>query len=172
MKKAFTLIELMIVIVIMGVVYTLVIGSFKKLSEKSTNLSLKNLKEFLQSYPHKESAKFVCLDNCKNCFVLIDGKKQDIRIKNFLDESVQVYRYDFDLGAMQKENTGYFNQENIEENVCFSYEVDGDGVGDQVLVEYKNNVYDFTPYFEPPQVYSSVEEAVNAKQDLMTKIIQ
>jgi len=172
LKKAFTLIELMIVIVIMGVVYTLVIGNFKKLGEKGKNLSLKNLKEYLRSFPHKESVKLVCLQSCKNCFVVIDGKKQDSKIKNFLDDSVELYRYDFDLGAIQKENTGYFNQDDIEENVCFSYEVDAKGVGDQVLVEYKNNVYDFTPYFESPKVYSTIEEAVNAKQDLMIKIMQ
>ena len=172
MKKAFTLIELMIVIVIMGVVYTLVIGNFKKLNEKGKNLSLKNLREYLNSYPHKKSVELVCLQGCKNCFVVIDGKKQDNKIKNFLDESVKIYRYDFDLGAVQKEPVSYFNRNDIEENVCFSYEVDAKGVGDQVLVAYKKSVYDFTPYFDAPKVYNSVEEAVNAKQDLMTKIMQ
>jgi len=156
----------------MGVVYTLVIGNFKKLGEKEKNLSLKNLKEYLLSYPHKESVKLVCLDSCKNCFVVIDEKKQDSKIKNFLDESVEIYRYDFDFGAMQKENANYFNQDDIEENVCFSYEVDAKGVGDQVLVAYKNNVYDFTSYFESPKVYRSIEKAVNAKQDSMIEIMQ
>ena len=172
MKKAFTLIELMIVVIIMGVVYTLAINNFKKINEKGNNLSLKNLKEYLQSFDHNKSVKLICLQNCKNCFVVIDGKKQDIKIKDFLDESVKVYRYDYDIGAVQKENAGYFNGDDVEENVCFSYEVDAKGVGDQVLVAYKNSVYDFIPYFESPKVYGTVEEAVNAKQDLMTKIMQ
>lgn len=158
--------------IIMGVVYTLAINNFKKLDEKGKNLSLKNLKEYLQSFAHKKNVKLVCLDSCKNCFVVIDGKKQDTKIKDFLDESVKIYRYDFDLGAVQEESASYFNQDDIEENVCFSYEVDARGVGDQVLVEYKNSVYDFTPYFESSKVYTTIEEAVNAKQDLMTKIMQ
>jgi len=61
LKKAFTLIELMIVIVIMGVVYTLVIGNFKKVGDKGENFSLNNRKEYLRFVAHKESVKLVIL---------------------------------------------------------------------------------------------------------------
>ena len=162
----------MIVIVIMGVVYTLAIDNFQKLDNKASKLSLKNLKEYLLSIPHKKSVKLLCIDTCTDCFLLVDGKKSDAKLNNFIDDSVRVYRYDFNLGAMQKENQNYFNKEGVEENVCFSYEVDSKGVGDQVLVEYKKLVYDFSPYFETTTVYNSVEDAVSTKQNLATDIIR
>ena len=50
MKKAFSLIELLIVILIIGIIYTLSIGNFKKIKDSSEKkLTLKTLKEYLQS---------------------------------------------------------------------------------------------------------------------------
>ena len=40
----------------------------------------------------------------------------------------------------------YFNTHDIEEDVCFSYEVDKRGVGDQMLVEFKTKVYDYRDF--------------------------
>ncbi len=58
MKKAFSLIELLIVIVIIGVVYTLAIGQFQKIGEESSNITLENLKEKLQSFKQKKVLSF------------------------------------------------------------------------------------------------------------------
>ena len=162
----------MIVIVIMGVVYTLVIDNFQKLNDKASKLSLKNLKEYLLSVPHEKSVKILCLDNCSECFLLVDGKKSNVKLNNFIDDSVKIYRYDFNLGAIQKDAQSYFNKEGVEENVCFSYEIDSEGVGDQVLVEYKKSVYDFSPYFKNTTVYNSIENAISSKQNLAEDIIR
>jgi len=160
----------MIVIVIMGVVYTLAINNFQKLDAKHPKLSLKNLKEYLSGFKHTKSVRLVCLDDCKSCFIVVDSKKLKIKIDDFLDTNVKTYRYDYDLGAMPKENDTYFNKEGVEENVCFSYRLDADGVGDQVLVEDKNRVYDFSSYMTHPAVYKSVEEAVNAKRSFEMEV--
>lgn len=162
-KKAFTLIELIIVVIIMGVVYKLAIANFNKVDKRSEKLTLLNLKEYLAKLPHEESSELVCLDDCSVCKVIVD-RNVTKEIKDFLDESVKIYRYDRAYGAVKKEMRTYFNGEDVEQNVCFDYKVFANGVGDQIFVEYKNRFYDFTNYFERPSVYDSIEALVDAKE--------
>ncbi|RLD41193.1 MAG: hypothetical protein DRI88_12860 [Bacteroidetes bacterium] len=170
-KSAFSLIELLIVIMIIGVVYTLAIGNFKKLSDETSKLTLGNLKEYLHSIKHSKSVKLMCLDDCSECDLYVDGKKSRT-VEDFLDNSVKVYRYEFSYGIVEREKEVYFNIDNVEESVCFSYEIDKSGIGDQVIVEYKERVYDFSNYFTKTAVYNSVEDAVNAREELIREVMQ
>lgn len=174
-KKAFSLIELLIVIVIVGVVYTLAVSSFTKMGESSTQVTLGNLKEYLQSFQHEKNVKFLCLDDCSSCDIFVDGKV-DEELKgsfdNFLDSSVKVYRYDFYQGMQESEKEIYFNTEDIEEEVCFSYTVDKKGIGEQVFVEYNKKIYDFSTYFEQTPVYDSLSEVIEAKEMLHSEILR
>lgn len=171
MKKAFSLIELMIVIIIIGVVYTLAIKTFQKIGEESLHVSLNDLKVYLQKFPHTQNVKLLCLDDCSSCDVLVDGKKQ-ATLNDFLDKSVKVYRYDFSYGALEQTKEVYFNKDNVEKNVCFSYTVDKKGIGEQVFVEYKGIVYDFSNYLAPVGIYPSLQKAVDAKKKLMQEILR
>ena len=156
---------------IIGVVYTLAIGNFNRLSDESSRLTLSNLKEYLHSIPHKKSVKILCLDDCSECDIFVDGQKSKT-VEDFLDESVRVYRYEFSYGVVEAEKEVFFNIDDVEEDVCFSYEVDKSGVGDQVLVEFKESVYDFSSYFSETAVYSSVENAVEAREILIREVMQ
>jgi prepilin-type N-terminal cleavage/methylation domain-containing protein len=169
MKKAFSLVELMIVVMIIGVVYTLVINKFQKVGEESTHVSLKSLKEYLQKFPHSQNVKLLCLEDRPSCDILVDGKKQ-ATLNDFLDKSVKVYRYDFSYGALEQPKEVYFNKDNVEKDVSFSYTVDKKGVGDQVFVEFKGLVYDFSNYFAPISVYASLQEAIDAKEKLAQEV--
>ena len=99
-KHAFTLIELLIVIIIMGVIYTLAINNFSALSDKSAKLTMKNLKEYLLSSQYDKSARLLCLDNCQECALYIDGNKTK-DIEKFLDAPVRTYRYETNSGYIQ-----------------------------------------------------------------------
>jgi prepilin-type N-terminal cleavage/methylation domain-containing protein len=169
MKKAFSLIELMIVIVIMGVLYTLSVQSFSNKNNASKRITLLNLKEHMQGYKHEKSVKLLCLDDCKSCDIFIDGEKSG-SIENLVDDSVHVYRYEFLNGTRDALKEVYFNEEDVQEDVCFSYNIDKQGVGDQILVEYKKSVYDFTTYLGPTKKYASLEYAMEAKEKLIREV--
>jgi prepilin-type N-terminal cleavage/methylation domain-containing protein len=168
-RAAFSLIELMIVVMIMGVVYTLSINGLQRSGKGAANLTLLNLKEYMLSLEHKESVKILCLDECEKCDILVDGTKQET-LENFLDKSVKTYRYEFLQGVHEASYALEFNTENIEEDVCFSYSIDKQGVGEQVLVEYKNAVYDFSPFFTSTLKYASLQEAVDTREKLIQKV--
>jgi len=171
MKRAFSLIELLIVIMIIGIVYTLAISKFQKIGEKSSTLTLENLKEKLQSFTHEKSVKLLCLDDCSSCDIFVDGEKNE-KIEDLLDDSVKVYRYELSYGFVESAKDIYFNVDDVEEDVCFSYEVDSNGVGNQVLVELKNHFYDFSSYLNETTVYDSMQEAIEARENLRTEVMK
>lgn len=156
---------------IIGVVYTLSVSSFQRVSDESSKqLSLLNLKEYLKSQKYTKSAKLMCLGDCLECEIYVDGIKSNT-IESFLDNSVRIYRYDFSYGFTEAQKDVFFNANNIEEDVCFSYEIDKSGVGEQVLVEFKEKYYDLSTYFDDTPVYNSIEDAAKAREEKQRELI-
>jgi len=154
---------------IIGVVYTMAISGLSRLTQKEENLSLFTLKEYLSEQNSTVSAKIICLDECESCDLYLDGNKSKT-IQSFLDDDVRTYRYEFSYGFVQKNDEVYFNAEGIDEDVCFSYELFKNGVGDQVVVEYKNKVYDFSSYFEGVKVFNSLSEAQEQRENIQSDL--
>jgi len=170
-KKAFSLIELLIVILIIGVFYSLAINSFDNLNKNNKKLTLENLKKYMKSLEYTNSVKLLCLDDCSSCDFYVDNNKTK-RIENFLDSTVVSYKYDFFYGYVELQKEVYINSQNIEEDVCFSYELDKNGVGDQVLIEFNNKFYDFSSYFGNTPVYDSIQSASEAKESLTSEVMR
>lgn len=170
-KKAFSLIELLIVIVIIGVVYTLAISGIQKMSDKAASLSLVNLKEYLTDMQYEKNIELICLDDCSVCDIFVDGTKSK-KLEDFLDSSVKVYRYDMLYGYVQKEKDIFFNENGVDEDICFSYKLTKDGVGTQMLVEYNEAFYDFSPYFSKTIKYDSIQEIEDIKETFLKEITQ
>lgn len=171
MRKAFSLIELMIVVVIIGVVYTLAITNFHTKKEGEEVLNLVNLQESMRSLAHSQSVRFLCLDDCARCEMFVDGKSY-ATYKDMLDSSVKSYRFDPLTGLQEAQNDLYFNENGVEERVCFSYTIDKSGVGEQLLVEFKKKIYDFTDYIGGTKIYDSLDAAVEAKNKLIQEVLQ
>ncbi|MEA1983230.1 MAG: prepilin-type N-terminal cleavage/methylation domain-containing protein, partial [Campylobacterota bacterium] len=161
MKKAFSLIELMIVIVIIGVIYTIAVSKLQTVGEEKVSPSFLNLKEYLGSFIKDDvkSARLLCLDDCSDCDIYADGEKVKT-IESFFDESVEVYRYDVLQGLVEKKKPVFFNEEDVQESVCFSFEVYKNSVAEQLIVSFEERAYDYTSYFEKTPRYDSLEDLV------------
>lgn len=170
-KKAFTLIELLIVIIIMGVVYNLAITNFAKLSKGDTKVSLSNLRSYLASIPHDKSVKLLCFDECQACDIYVDDVKSRT-IEGLLNKDVRSYRYEFNYGYTEAEKDVFFDDNDVEKDICFSYKVDKKGVGDQILVEFKNKFYDLGSYIKKTPVYSSLDDAQEVKDNLAKEVMR
>ncbi len=153
----------------MGLIYTFSVNAFNRLNKESQKVSLANLKEYLLSLNAKKSAKILCLEDCSRCDIFVDDNKT-ATIENFVDDTIRVYRYEYFQGVQEQMKEVYFNENDIQEAVCFSYEVDFRGVGDQVLVEFKTQVYDYTYYFEATKKYESMQEAIEGKEKLIEEV--
>lgn len=156
----------------MGVVYTLVISKLHTVGEEKMKPSLSNLKEYLSSLStDKESVKLLCLDDCSSCTLYKGGEKFQ-EIKDFIDDSIETYRYDDLQGAIRLKDPVYFDKEGVQKNVCFSFGLDENLVADQVIVVYKGKAYDYISYFKKTEVYDYLGEAVEARQKMREEVIQ
>jgi len=163
----------MIVIVIIGLVYTLAISKLQNVAQESQTPSFKNLKEYLHSYisGDAKSATLLCFDDCSECSIYVDGEEIE-KIESFFDESVSLYRYDSFEGVVPLEAKPFFNDDGVEESLCFSFEVDKNLISEQVIVVYKNRVYDYTSYFEGSRVYDSLSAFVEAKESRVYEVLK
>ena len=69
-KNGFTLFELLIVVVIVGVVYSLFVQNIDLLSKKDS-IKLEYIKKYLVKYHQKNKISLICLDECKKCNIYI-----------------------------------------------------------------------------------------------------
>jgi len=158
-RRGFSLIELMIVIVIIGVVYSMALSRIKAPKVQEVQPSFLTLKEYLLSFSKKgSSVELLCKKSCDTCALYSNGQKIE-DVKSFFDASVEFYRYDFFLGDVM------LNRES-----CFDFTVDADGVSDQVIIVYKGKAYDYTPYFAPVKEYSSLSALKDAKEQLISEV--
>ena len=173
--KAFSLIELLIVVLIVGLVYKLSLSNFQRVKEGDTKPTLLTLKQDLWSLPKKKKAELICLDDCTRCTLYIDGEADanaSKKYEEFLDEKVEVYRYDQNYGLVELKDRIFFNSEGKDEQICFSLSVDNKGVSEQIMVEYKDKYYDFSPYFTDTQVYRSASELEDIKEHLAQEVLR
>ena len=173
MKRGFSLIELLIVIVIIGVVYTLAVTKLKSVGEDKQSPSFLNLKEYLGTYikTDGDNASLVCLDDCKECLVLVDGVKVDT-IESFFDASVERYRYSDYEGAVELAEAVYFNEDGVQEDVCFSFSLQRNKVAQQMIVVYKDKAYDYTSFFSKTKEYESLGDFRDAKEEAYQRVMQ
>lgn len=176
MRKAFSLIELLIVVIIIGVVYNLAVGSFEKIAKpQSQEVTLQELKGFLAKIEYEKEIKLLCLDDCSRCNLFVDGvAAEDFEevFEDFLDISVEVYRYDPLLGVVEYQQELYFDRNDVEQRVCFSYAMGRDRIGEQILVKFKEKVYDFSAYSNEVMLYNSLEEFIESKEKLYNKVMR
>lgn len=160
--------ELMIVIVIIGVIYTLAVSKLQHVAEQKQVPSFLNLKEYLLSYIKEDAqdVRLLCLDDCEKCYVYVDGVSQEEAIEPFFDSSVEVYRYDFSQGLVQLQDAVFFNEEGRQENVCFTFSMSKNLISDQVIVVYKEKAYDYSAYFEGVKMYNHLGELSEEKERL------
>jgi len=163
----------MIVIMIIGLVYTLAIVKLQDVSDEKIEPSFLNLKEYLGSFlaDGGKSVRFLCLDDCDECTVYVDGVEIQ-SMESFFDASVERYRYDFLLGAQRIENPAYFNADEVQKDVCFSLNVSKNGISEQVFIAYDEKVYDYTTYFGQTRVYDSLEAVVEEKERIRQEVMQ
>ena len=156
-KSSFTLFELLIVILIISIIYGIFIERLGSKDRAVKEKGLERVKEFLSSYDFNESAALKCLDECKRCFVYIDGKKVE-EVPSFFKSEPKVYDYDIHGMLSLVHFLPVFKDQNPQD-VCFEYDLFPNGSGSSYLVEYDKKYYIFYAYMHPVKVVSSLNEA-------------
>lgn len=158
-KKAFTLIELIIVILITGVTYFLIFSN-NSFSLKNTDkkVDLQNLKEFLlQNFSFEKKLSFICIEEDFSCFVKVDNiLLKDFEIKHFFKIKPDVYEYNKDERKIEYKE---LRVNNFNYKVIFELKIDSDYKTNEFILDtLDNKVFVFNSIFTKPIIYNSLDE--------------
>ncbi|MDA3947249.1 MAG: type II secretion system protein [Helicobacteraceae bacterium] len=172
-KKAFTLIELLLVVVIIGVIYGLVINSMQKINDKEAHLSFESLPSFLESMHNQNNVAFVCIDNCRECAVYVDNVKVQ-EVDPFMKEErvLNFWRFDANQGTQELRFRPTFNEDDRAFDVCFRYEIFKDGSSSEMIIETQKQVFDYRGFLHPVRRYSSLQELGEKRQHELQEVLQ
>ena len=159
-KKAFTLIELIIVILIITVTYALIFSNNSfSLKTDEKKLDLFNLKDYLiENFSFEKEISFLCIEEDFRCFIKIDGKlHKDFEVKNFFKEKPEVYAYTKDETRVDFKE---LRVDNFNYKVIFELKINSDYKTNEFIVDtLDDKVYVFNSIFTKPKVYNSLHES-------------
>ncbi|MDF1881904.1 prepilin-type N-terminal cleavage/methylation domain-containing protein [Sulfurimonas sp. MAG313] len=156
MKKAFTLMELMLVVVIIGVVYAMALSSMKPPDIKELEaFSLMTLPKYLRNNYALSDAKIVCFSPCGKCGVLVDGQWLEDTIELFSSTDVRSYTLDTEGFA----NEAQFAPHDIEDayrQACFILHKNTNGAIDPIVLENEEKFIYYKAAYEEPETFESL----------------
>lgn len=172
-RKAFTLLELLLVVVIIGVIYGLVINSMKRVSDKEAVLGFENLPSFLETFHQRNRVALVCINSCKECALYADGEKVR-EIDSFMagERVLRFWRFNADTGVEELRFTPVFDEDGREADVCFRYEIFEDGSRSEMIVETEKQSYDYRGPFHPVERYSSLQALEESRKEQIQEVLR
>ncbi|MDR2904814.1 MAG: prepilin-type N-terminal cleavage/methylation domain-containing protein [Helicobacteraceae bacterium] len=154
-KVAFTLIELLIVIVIIGAIYALAVVSIraKKPEESPERWRLERLDLALKESGSGWLQLYCEGENCENCRV-IDAKGVAIVENLLLFESRPIARYYDETGVLTERQ--FFGER------CFEMERYDSGAISELLLEYGGKFYRYFPAVRRAEIHETLDTAMKS----------
>ncbi len=156
-KKSFTLIELIIVILIISITYLLVFSNSNFMIKKQNNkLLLSDIKEHMKNnIDFKNEVSFVCLDDSFDCYFKIDGNiNNDSKTANVFSIKPEVYEY------YKNERRVDFDSiyiDDINYDVVFELKMTDDFKVKELIVDtLEDKVYVFNNLYTKAKIYNSL----------------
>jgi len=159
-KRGFTLFELIIVVFIIGLVYSVVTIGFNNLG-KTAKLELHKIKPFLEKISDKRPLEFICYNDCRECSIFYNQKElEDIEVDLKLDSELEVFRID-KLGNFEKIDYGnrFINEKKDFQNVCLEFTLFKNSSSSKILVKNDEEYFIFPSYFGEVQRSFELDEA-------------
>lgn len=150
LKPAFSLIELLVVVLIIAIVYTLASMQIRTASLEKESITPDQIDKLLAKFDGY--AKLVCSsDQCTSC-VVVDQHGEVLQDEFALfAETPTVYYFD---------KHGYLESKKFANESCFVMEKYENGSISNMLFEYKNSFYRYYPLLRTASVYASQDEAM------------
>ena len=171
MKKGFTLLELILVVMLMGIVYGSVINVFERYKAKTIDVDFMTLQKYMQDFAYNSHVSLVCIKACSECLMLVEGKFMQ-NVTPFMDKELRLYRYNKESGVREFQPLPYFTAEGDEEEACFRYDLYPDGSRSEMIVKDGKEVYLFSSYFGSVQKLASLEKAVEYYSEMARKVAE
>ena len=156
LRKGFSLLELLIVILLVSVVYFLGFEGFELGTKKPKALTPLNLKSNIVSSEHfKGKGTLLCVNQCRSCYFREDLFSDFETYTNAIDlTKIQAYTID-QYESLSSIDYGRFKDEKI----CLIIDFFQNGSSTQIILKDDKGVYFLPAFFGEPQRFSSLQEA-------------
>lgn len=156
MRKGFSLIELLIVILIISVVYFLGFEEFELGTSKPKPLTPMNLKaQILKSKLSEGQATLMCLDKCRTCYLRSDISSPFQLYNNAIDlQDIKAYTVDENDALVDIEYGRYDDKK-----ICLLMDFYNNGSSTQIILENEKGTYFLPSFFAAPVRFDSPEDA-------------
>lgn len=167
--KGFTLFEVILSIILISVIYLFTINNLELNDTKiDKNIDLNNLKKELLSYEYLDSIVVSCIDKNYSCFIIVDGKLQEEKIKNLFSEEPSVYKYNDHFEKLSFEP---LELEKLEyQNIIFVYSCDNERKCLEQIVFVDSKGYIFNDIHVRPTLVRSRSEVEDYFQDKIQEV--
>lgn len=156
MRKGFSLIELLIVILIISIVYFLGFGGIEIGKPKPKALTPLTLKSTITSSEHFQGeGTLLCINDCRTCYLRKDISSPFEAYPGPLDLGrIEVYTLDRFDTLIQREYGRYQDKK-----ICLVMDFYANGSSTQMILKNEKGAYFLPAFFGEPQEFLSVEEA-------------
>ena len=162
-KKSFTLIELIIVIILISTTYFLVFSNTNfHIKTDDKKLNLYELKDFLlKNFEFERNLTFLCIEDNFSCFVKVDGViEKDFKVLNFFEIKPEIYEYNTQERQVEFED---LRVENFDYKVIFELKINSDYKTNEFILDtLQNEVYVFNSIFTQPQIFKSLNDSFDS----------
>jgi len=160
-RDSFTLIELVLVIIIMGVLYSF-IGNSLFTKENSIVIKLNNLPKIARDL-NKKPLEFTIYGRDCTKMVWIYNREELVDVEyqvNINAKDIKAYRFNF-YGELHQFEFLDFRIENKTERVCLRFETFKNGSNSSYILEDEKTdlFYLFRPYFKDVEIFKSLGDA-------------
>lgn len=167
-KKAFTLFEILIVIIIFSIVLGFALTSFNFSTTNQNNTTLNNLKQTLIQKEFSSNISIKCSNSVEYCFLYIDDTLQEDTIK--LLNSTQLETYEYDNTNTQITFKDIEPKELESYNVNFEITIDKDLKHKDMIIFDQNKYYIFNNIKMKPVILESLSDIDDYFYDLKKEV--
>jgi len=161
----------MIVIVLVFAIYALFFTNFDlSFNSKKSTVTLKNLKSYLlKTYSFNEKLKLICVDDGKDCYVLLDDEvSKNNKVENLFDERPEVYKYSASLDLISYERVTLEDQEDFE--VSFEFTINKDRKSSEMIVFSEEKVYVYSALNDTPLILNYLNEVPDMFEEKISEV--
>lgn len=163
-KRAFSLMELMLVVVIIGVVYAMAFSSLKPPKTKDIEaFSLLTLPKYLRDNFALQDAKLVCFEPCGKCGVLVDGEWQEETIELFDSSDIRSYTLDIEGFSKATEFAPHDIEDGYKQACFILHKKSNDSIEPIILEESGRFIY-YKAAYEEVKSYDTLGSIQGAYQ--------
>jgi len=155
-SKAFTLLELIVVIFIISMVSVMVFSTLKHEEKKIKVLDPTTLPfEFRKAFKGQGGVELFCINKCQECYVMKGGEILPYEGDINLGKEIEVYLLDKNDHFYQIDDFGRIK----DKKVCLRYHLYSNTSTTQMVIKNHDGIYYLPSFFAKAQKVSEMDEA-------------